>query len=236
MGYTKHGFFRYDNIYYTDSTWTKFDYEDDVERTYTNLNNALYITIRSVINGSDRTDYYYLHAYPLTDESKQQTETIKHIFKDKNGVITKTSSDSNILNLYPGSNSILTNFPPNKTIIENRSVSTNIPIFKYDDTESINNYINNGDDSGKIKFLNTDWVLYIDGKSNPLYKLTWNCSGLKDIDTSFTTISIWVGTYNVFDDTFNDDDGTKFKNIDYDKYTYIFENESIYKAYNRQPK
>ena len=57
----------------------------------------------------------------------------------------------------------------------------------------------------------TDWKLYIDGKSNPLYKLTWNCDGLKNIDTSFTTISIWVGTYNVFDDTFHDDDGKKFK-------------------------
>ena len=62
MGYTKSGFFRYDNIYYTDSTWTKFDYEDDVERTYTNLNNALYITINRVINGSDRTDYYNIQS------------------------------------------------------------------------------------------------------------------------------------------------------------------------------
>ena len=235
MGYTKTGFFHYDNIYYTDSTWTKFDYEDDVERTYSNLNNALYITIRSVINGSDITNYYNIHAYPLTDESKQQTETIKHIFKDKNGVITNTTSDSDVLNLYPGSNSILTTFPPNKTIIENRSVSTNIPVFKYDDTESINNYINNGDDSGKILFLNTNWNLYIDGKSNPLYKLTWNCEGIKDVDTSYTTIAIWVGTYNVFDDTFNDNDGTKFKEVDYNKHSVKFSYSDLEKLVPQPP-
>ena len=68
----------------------------------------------------------------------------------------------------------------------------------------------------------TDWMLYIDGKSNPLYKLTWKCDGLKDIDTSYTNISIWVGTYNVFDDTFNDEDGTKFKEVDYDKHSIKF--------------
>ena len=86
----------------------------------------------------------------------------------------------------------------------------------------IDKYIANGDDSGRELNINTDWKLYIDGKSNPLYKLTWNCDGLKDIDTSFTTISIWVGTYNVLDDTFNDDDGTKFKNVDYDKHSVKF--------------
>ena len=86
----------------------------------------------------------------------------------------------------------------------------------------IDKYIATGDDSGRELNINTDWKLYIDGKSNPLYKLTWNCDGLKDIDTSFTTISIWVGTYNVFDDTFNDDDGTKFKNVEYDKHSIKF--------------
>lgn len=100
--------------------------------------------------------------------------------------------------------------------------STDIPIF--DNQADIDNYIKTGDTSNQLNTLdlNTDWTLYIDGKSNPLYKLTWNCDGLKDMDTSYTTISIWVGTYNVFDDTFNDDDGTKFKNVDYDKHSIKF--------------
>lgn len=100
--------------------------------------------------------------------------------------------------------------------------STNIPIF--DNQTDIDNYIKTGDTSNQLNTIdiNTDWTLYIDGKSNPLYKLTWNCAGLKDIDTTYTDISIWIGTYNVFDDTFNDDDGTKFKNVDYDKHSVKF--------------
>ena len=100
--------------------------------------------------------------------------------------------------------------------------STNIPIF--DNQTDIDNYIKTGDTSNQLNTIdiNTDWTLYIDGKSNPLYKLTWNCAGLKDIDTTYTDISIWIGTYNVLDDTFNDDDGTKFKNVDYDKHSVKF--------------
>lgn len=98
---------------------------------------------------------------------------------------------------------------------------TTIPNFD-DDAEALEEYIKTGNTSGAIKYLSTNWNLYIDGKSNPLYKLTWNCDGLKDIDTKYTTISIWVGTYNALDDTFNDDDGTKFKNVEYDKHSVKF--------------
>ena len=108
----------------------------------------------------------------------------------------------------------------NKPVINIYGGTISIPVF--DNEEEISKYIQTGDDSGKIKFFNTDWKLYIDGKSNPLYKLTWNCEGLKGTDTSFTTISIWVGTYNSLDDTFNDDDGTKFKNVEYDKHSVKF--------------
>ena len=111
-----------------------------------------------------------------------------------------------------------------KEIINNQTTEetfkTSLPIF--DSTTKIANYVKTGDDSERLLFLNTNWVIYIDGKSNPLYKLTWNCDGLKDIDTSYTTISIWVGTYNVLDDTFNDDDGTKFKEIEYNKHSVKF--------------
>ena len=108
----------------------------------------------------------------------------------------------------------------NYPIINVYGGAISIPVF--DNEEEINKYIQTGDDSGKIKFFNTDWKLYIDGKSNPLYKLTWNCEGLKGTDTSFTTISIWVGAYNSLDETFNDDDGTKFKNVEYDKHSIKF--------------
>lgn len=94
------------------------------------------------------------------------------------------------------------------------------PVFS--NQSAIDKYIATGDDSGRELNINTDWKLYIDGKSNPLYKLTWNCEGLKNTDTTYTTISIWVGSYNSLDDTFNDDDGTKFKEVDYDKHSVKF--------------
>ena len=113
--------------------------------------------------------------------------------------------------------------------------STNIPIF--DNQTDIDNYIKTGDTSNQLNTIdiNTDWTLYIDGKSNPLYKLTWKCDGLKDVDTSYTDISIWVGTYNVFDDTFNDDDGTKFKNVDYDKHSVKFSYSDLEKLVPQPP-
>lgn len=101
------------------------------------------------------------------------------------------------------------------------SLVTTIPNFD-DDGEALQKYIKNGDTSGAVKNLTTKWTLYIDGKSNPLYKLTWECDGIKDLDTTYSEINIWVGTYNVFVDTFNDDDGTKFKNVDYDKHSVKF--------------
>ena len=118
----------------------------------------------------------------------------------------------------------LGNFTVYKTITDNSTIEetfkTSLPIF--DSTEKIAKYVKTGDDSERLLFLNTNWKLYIDGKSNPLYKLTWECDGLKDTDTTYTDISIWVGAYNVLDDTFNDDDGTKFKNVDYDKHSVKF--------------
>ena len=101
---------------------------------------------------------------------------------------------------------------------------TTIPNFD-DDTEALQKYIKNGDTSGAVKNLTTEWTLYIDGKSNPLYKLTWKCDGLKDIDTSYTTINIWVGSFNSLNNSFTDIEGTKFKEAP-------FNNGSIKFSYN----
>ena len=111
---------------------------------------------------------------------------------------------------------------------------TTIPNFD-DDGESLQKYIKTGDTSGAVKNLNTDWTLYIDGKSNPLYKLTWKCDGLNGVDTSYTTISIWVGTYNVFNDTFNDDDGIKLKEVDYGEHSIKFSYSDLEKLVPQPP-
>ena len=107
---------------------------------------------------------------------------------------------------------------------------SSIPIFDItssklaEQVEDIINGWNNPLEETK-KILNTDWTLYIDGKSNPLYKLTWKCDGLKDIDTSYTTINIWVGSFNSLNNSFTDIDGTKFKEVP-------FKNGSIKFSYN----
>ena len=60
--------------------------------------------------------------------------------------------------------------------------TSTIPIFN--DASSALKYVKNGDDSGRVLFLNTDWNLYIDGTKSPLYKLTWDCAGIPNSDTS----------------------------------------------------
>lgn len=104
---------------------------------------------------------------------------------------------------------------------------SNVPIFNSTDIDSIQKYIDTGDTSGASLFVNTDWTLYIDGKSNPLYKLTWKCDGLKDIDTSFTTINIWVGEFKSLNNSFVDVDGTKFKEVPYNKGSVKFSYRDI---------
>ena len=111
----------------------------------------------------------------------------------------------------------------------NYNTTIEVPFFKSSDLDSIINYIDNGDTSGAIKDFSTKWTLYIDGKSNPLYKLTWDCAYLKDIDTSNTTIAIWVGSFNSLDNSFNDEDGTKFKEVPYDNKSCKFSYNDISK-------
>ena len=178
--------------------------------------------------GTTNFDEYIIYAKQISGDTKLTTipwtDTTDRI---KDGVIKNTYSQEYGITIDKnkgyGYQTLIKNYEQyfDATKLYNYfNLTTGIPIFKSE--QSVLHYLDTGDTSESIKYLNTDWTLYIDGNSNPLYKLTWKCDGLKDIDTSFTTISIWVGTYNVLDDTFNDDDGTKFKNVDYDKHSVKF--------------
>lgn len=197
----------------------RYGKENYIENMNVNINNdnfALYVTV-----SMDKT--YTVYAYPLDEKLKnERCEYSYKITSEKdNGTIENISTGTFSINKYPSGNGLNNISLPDYSIYT-KNINTSLPLFNDNDTDSINAYIKTGDTSGAIKDFATKWTLYIDGKSNPLYKLTWNCEGLKDIDTSFTTINIWVGTYNVFDDTFNDDDGTKFKNVDYNKHSVKF--------------
>lgn len=72
--------------------------------------------------------------------------------------------------------------------------SVDLPIFKENDHDAILNYIKNGDTSGSIKKLQTDWILGIDGTKSPLYKLKWNCSAISENDIA--RVRIGFGGYD----------------------------------------
>lgn len=148
----------------------------------------------------------YTKTTHYSDNSKINEDYNQNFYKFE---IFKTGQETVDYNGYP--------------IINIYGGNSSIPVF--DKEEEISKYIQNGDDSGKLIFLNTDWKLFIDGKSNPLYKLTWKCNGLKSVDTSNTTINIWVGSFNSLNNSFTDIDGTKFKEVP-------FNNGSVKFSYN----
>ena len=174
---------------------------------------------------------YVLYAVKLPQATtNQQTYTETWNQYDSNGDLIRVSTDTHSFRPPSGPEKYWTSTLSCSGWINNDSytdikVESTIPTFS--DLETLYHYLNTGDDSGKDLNLKTDWTLYIDGSSNPLYKLTWKCDDLKGIDTGNTTIAIWVGTYNVFDSTFVDDDGTKFKEVFYNKGSVKFSYHDI---------
>ena len=210
--------------YVTSGIITKVVYLSADKETYTetmnmntkNNNFALYVTF-----SVDKI--YKVYAYPIDESSQHEScyYTSSVILEKNDGTREIISKKSSSIDRYPSGYGLNSISLPDYALYTTKVTST-LPMFSDKDKDSINAYITTGDTSGAIKDFSTKWTLYIDGKSNPLYKLTWNCDGLKGVDTSYTTINIWVGTYNVLDDTFNDDDGTKFKNVEYDKHSVKF--------------
>ena len=197
--------------------WCWYILKRKVQEMYFNVNYYLC----AIPKGGKNNNQYNLSSCTITRTQTNKYITGKdHIITKKSDIMGTTATTDYLKNGALICKDYKETAFPDSTIYHN--FVTALPIFDYDDDESILKYVTNGDTSGAIKNFSTKWTLYIDGKSNPLYKLTWKCDGLKDIDTSYTTISIWVGTYNVFDDTFNDADGTKFKNVEYDKHSVKF--------------
>lgn len=81
-----------------------------------------------------------------------------------------------------------------------QSFITTLPIFD-SGTDDIRNYVNKGDDSGRIIDVSTEWNLYIDGTKNPLYKLTWNCANIPSSDISKVKV-LFCASDNMINDTY----------------------------------
>lgn len=88
--------------------------------------------------------------------------------------------------------------------------SVDLPIFKENDHDAILNYIKNGDTSGIIKKLQTNWILGIDGTKSPLYKLKWNCASISKNDIARVRIG-----YGGFDDISGKVSIHKWQLVDY---------------------
>ena len=125
---------------------------------------------------------YYLVAIPKNNtEYAYEFESIIREYTDT-GETVYENSRTMTANTFPSDLSLYQTY--DNTIKMFDAVQTTIPLFDYDDTDSINAYINNGDTSGAIKDASTKWNLYIDGTKNPLYKLTWNCADIPNSDIS----------------------------------------------------
>lgn len=180
---------------------------------------AIYI-VKTKIDNTHST-YDFKSFYPATNKDNGNV----HITYTVNGLYLDDTLKHEYNKEFEGVVSVSNNSANDDIFI------SNIPIFDANDKASIDNYRKNGDDSGRINPIQyyVKWTLYIDGSKNPLYKLTWDCENLKDIDTSNTTISIWVGSFNSLDNSFNDEDGTKFKEVPYDNKSCKFSYNDISK-------
>lgn len=142
-------------------------------------------------------DIYYIYAKPLNDSVKHENLHYDVIAKkyDKKGNVLITNTVNEFLNLYPS----FTTFDSIDTG-EGYGISYNtidihisgIPIFDNDD--SLQKYLETGDDSGALKELNTNWILAIDGTKSPLYKLKWKCDSISENDIA--RVRIGFGGYD----------------------------------------
>lgn len=220
MAYTQSGTVKFTYNVKSDNSLEEWTYEMPNEHfglallKVTDVNNPHYVIYGTKLSGNA----------PL----QQSINVTRKAYKE-NGDLIFTDYDTTYLNQPSGSNPYyeltIAGGIIGNDMFDNFNLISTIPMFS--DFDALETYLKTGNDSGKIVELNTDWTLYIDGDANPLYKLTWDCKGLKGIDTKYSTIAIWVGTYNSLDNSFNDDDGTKFKEVPYNNGSVKFSYHDI---------
>lgn len=142
-------------------------------------------------------DTYYIYAKPLNDSVKYETLHYDVIAKkyNKKGNVLITNTVNNFLNLYPSFTEFIYIDTGEGYGISYNTIDihiSGIPIFDNDD--SLQKYLETGDDSGALKELNTNWILAIDGTKSPLYKLKWKCDSISENDIA--RVRIGFGGYD----------------------------------------
>ena len=177
--------------------------------TINNSNYALYVTRDNT--KQNPWEIYNLYAYPLNAESTTKNchyeyETIR---KNDDGTQDYIANGNSVINIYPAFLP-LSNIHTATGYVAISKLTTTLPIFDINDTESINKYIQTGDTSGAIKDFKTEWVLAVDGTKRPLYKLKWNCKAISENDIARVRIG-----YGGYDDISGKVSIHKWKLVDY---------------------
>ena len=183
---------------------------------FPNTNTPLCILHNKQLIGGKSCDVYALCA-PLQPNGTQYEFEYTEVWTSPSGTIKKNETINVTVN-YPssgtnwGSTGISSDPTWNKYYKEYKFNSA-LPIFSSE--SDVTNYMKTGDTSNSEVDTSTDFTIYIDGESNPLYKIKWDC---KDVPSSnFSTIKFYVGELdNVAGLIIGKDD---FK-INYDKRTY----------------
>ena len=209
MAYTQTGTVTYEYI-------TKA-YNEKNEYKYELPNEHFGLALLDLSKNADRPHYeiWGVKLNGATQNTQSYTETWTRY--TSNGDIDIKQTTNGYLNQPSGSSQYYTMKIANGIIGDNRfsdfKIQSDLPIFS--SLEDLNHYLETGDDSKKEVDTSTDFTIYIDGESNPLYKIKWDC---KDVSSSnFSTIKFYVGELdNVVGLIIGKDD---FK-INYDKRTY----------------
>lgn len=157
--------------------------------TCNDSNYAFYVTID--YSKQNPWEKYRLYAYPLKNNIPQAQYTYDTVRNNVDGTKDNISSGTVSINVYPSPNLLS---KVDGTITAAAKVTTTLPLFDASNEDAINNYINNGDTSGAIKDLSTDWEIYIDGEFNPLYKIHWKCKDLPNAMYSY--VKFYVGEFD----------------------------------------
>lgn len=185
MAYSYKGTVLSENIYSGyPSYYNAFNVDDSIEKKF-----VFYVEYRGVND-------YWLYSYYLPTHgtgNHRYTFTINSKKVDTDGRETVATFEAGCT--YPNAPHYINVITPTGTNLAPTLVAINdIPIFNENDKESIKKYLDNGDTSGAIKDIKTDWILAIDGTKSPLYKLKWNCNSISENDIA--RVRIGYGGYD----------------------------------------
>ena len=165
MAYVQSGTVKYEYIYVADNEKNEYKYEFP--------NEYFGLAVLDLSKNADRPHYeiWGTKLKGATQDSQTYVETWTRY--NSNGNIDVKETTNRNLDPPSGSSQYYTVTIASGIIGDGRfsdfKIQTNLPIFS--DIDALETYLKTGDDSGKDLNLKTDWNLYIDGSSNPLYHL-----------------------------------------------------------------